>query len=102
MVGQVTVDMLAGVVNAKDPNIDVDSYIGTEIEEPEEEEEEEEEDVKTNSKKEEETTADTAAPETEAPAEENSGCGSTIGIASLAVLAIAGGATVVATKKKED
>ena len=53
--------------------------------------------------KEEETTApaDTAAPETAAPAA-SGGCGSTIGIASLAVLAIAGGATVVATKKKED
>ena len=41
-------------------------------------------------------------PETTAAAEEKKGCGSSIGIASLAVLAVAGGVTFVATKKKED
>ena len=48
-----------------------------------------------------ETTAAATAAATTA-AEEKGGCGSTIGIASLAVLAVAGGVTFVATKKKED
>ena len=49
-----------------------------------------------------ETTAAATAAATTAAAEEKGGCGSTIGIASLAVLAVAGGVTFVATKKKED
>ena len=40
--------------------------------------------------------------DTKARSEATKGCGSTIGIASLAVLAVAGGVTFVATKKKED
>ena len=94
--------ILAGVPNVADPNAKQDDN-NNDNNNDDNENNIPAETVATTTKAPETTkAAETTAAATTAAAEEKSGCGSTIGIASLAVLAVAGGVTFVATKKKED
>jgi len=57
---------------------------------------------KPNSKPEDTTTSTTNAPETEAVTEEKKGCGGSIGMGALAVVALTGAAVTLTRKRKED
>ena len=95
--------ILAGVANVADPNAKQNDNNNDNNNDDNNENNIPAETVATTTKAPETTkAAETTAAATTAAAEEKSGCGATIGIASLAVLAVAGGVTFVATKKKED
>ena len=62
----------------------------------------EDEDEEDNEDEESKETADTKAPETTEKAEEKGGCGSSVSVAGIALVAVLGTCTVFVTKKKED